>query len=178
MPDETPRAGTGRGIPPVAVSQTSTEVNLTGSWKYIRPVYHDRVAPCNAGCPVGIDIEGYMNLLRQGRVDEARDLLLRENPMPAVTGRVCHHPCEDHCNRRHFDEPVSIHAVERALGDLELDAPLPHTPPRTRSESVTVVGSGPAGLACAYHLARMGYAVTVFEEADEPGGMLRMGIPE
>jgi 2-oxoacid:acceptor oxidoreductase delta subunit (pyruvate/2-ketoisovalerate family) len=160
------------------VSQTSTEVNPTGSWKYIRPVYHDRVAPCNAGCPVGIDIEGYMNLLRQGRVDEARDLLLRENPMPAVTGRVCHHPCEDHCNRRHFDEPVSIHAVERALGDLELDAPLPDTPPRTRTERVSVVGSGPAGLACAYHLARMGYQVTVFEEADEPGGMLRVGIPE
>jgi 2-oxoacid:acceptor oxidoreductase delta subunit (pyruvate/2-ketoisovalerate family) len=160
------------------VSQTSTLVNHTGSWKYIRPLYQDRVAPCNAGCPVGIDIEAYMNLLREGRVEEARDLLMRENPMPAVTGRVCHRPCEDQCNRRHFDEPVSIHGVERMLGDLELGAPLPDAPPRTRSEAVAVVGSGPAGLACAYHLARMGYDVTVYEEADEPGGMLRLGIPE
>lgn len=165
-------------IPPTAVSRTSTLENHTGSWKYIRPLYQDRVAPCNAACPVGIDIEGYMNLLREDRVDEARDLLLRENPMPAITGRVCHHPCEIACNRTAFDEPVSIHAVERELGDLELEAPWPTAPRQTRTENVAVVGSGPAGLACAYHLVRMGYGVTVFEDADEPGGMLRLGIPE
>ena len=166
-----------RGIPPLAVSSISTLVNKTGSWKYIRPMYSDRVAPCNAACPVGIDIEGYMNLLREGRVDEAQDLLLRENPMPAVTGRVCHHPCEDACNRLRLDDAVSIHAVERTLGDRELGDPAPATPARVHEERVVVIGSGPAGLSCAYHLARWGYAVTVYEEADEPGGMLRLGIP-
>jgi NADPH-dependent glutamate synthase beta subunit-like oxidoreductase len=169
----------GQAVPPIAVSNTSTLVNKTGSWKYIRPLYQDRVAPCNAGCPVGIDIEGYMNLLREGRIGEAADLLVRENPMPAVTGRVCHHPCETHCNRRLFDEPVSIHAVERLLGDLSLDGEQQvATPRRKRKHKIGIVGSGPAGLACAYHLARIGYPVTVFEAASEPGGMLRLGIPE
>jgi NADPH-dependent glutamate synthase beta subunit-like oxidoreductase len=166
------------GVLPLAVSTTTTLENKTGSWKYIRPIYRDRVAPCNEACPVGIDIEAYMNLLREGRVTEARDLLLRENPMPAVTGRVCYHPCENACNRRTFDQPVSIHAVERALGDLALAAPPPEPAPRTRPETVAVVGSGPAGLACAYHLAQLGYGATVFEAADEPGGVLRWGIPE
>ncbi|MBI3983007.1 MAG: FAD-dependent oxidoreductase [Gemmatimonadetes bacterium] len=167
-----------RRVSPVAVSQTSTLVTKTGSWKYIRPLYQDRVAPCNAGCPVGIDIEGYMSLLREGRWDEARDLLLLENPLPATTGRVCHHPCETSCNRRQFDEPVSIHAVERMLGDYALEHPPSLTRAAERSEEVGIVGSGPAGLACAYHLARLGYGVTVFDAAPEPGGMLRLGIPE
>lgn len=166
------------GVPPIAISQTSTLVNKTGSWKYIRPVYRDRIAPCNEGCPIGIDIEAYMNLLREGRTAEAIEILLRENPLPAVTGRVCHHPCESACNRTTFDAPVSIHAIERMLGDLALETPLQEEPARTRTESVAVVGSGPAGLACAYHLARLGYAVTVYEAASEAGGVLRLGIPE
>ena len=172
-------AGQGdRDRPRVAMSETTTLANHTGSWKYIRPVYRDRVAPCNERCPVGIDIEGYMNLVREDRIEEAIDLLVRENPLPAVTGRVCHHPCELACNRGEFDEGVAIHAVERALGDLWLRSPLGERPGRTRAASVAVVGSGPAGLSCAWHLARLGYAVTVFDEADEAGGMLRQGIPE
>ncbi len=179
MADRASPMGQGQTVPPIAVSNTSTLVNKTGSWKYIRPLYQDRVAPCNAGCPVGIDIEGYMNLLREGRVHEAVELLIRENPMPSVTGRVCHHPCETHCNRRLFDEPVSIHAVERLLGDVFLDGELDiPRPARKRKRKIGIVGSGPAGLACAYHLARLGYPVTVFEAAAEPGGMLRLGIPE
>jgi NADPH-dependent glutamate synthase beta subunit-like oxidoreductase len=178
MSDITEPTRTGRDIPPVAVSRTTTEVNPTGSWKYIQPRYEDRVAPCNAGCPVGIDVEGYLYLLGQGRTREAISLLLDENPMPAVTGRVCHHPCEDGCNRANLDEPVSIHGVERRLGDMALAGPAPEPPERTREERVAVIGSGPAGLACAYHLARLGYGVTVFEAAPEAGGMLRLGIPE
>lgn len=127
---------------------------------------------------MGIDIEGYMNLLREGRLHEALELLLRENPMPATTGRVCHHPCEAACNRREFDEAVAIHSVERMLGDLALERDPPERSERIHDATVAIVGSGPAGLACAYHLARLGYAVTVFEAAAEPGGMLRLGIPE
>jgi 2-oxoacid:acceptor oxidoreductase delta subunit (pyruvate/2-ketoisovalerate family) len=163
-------------VPHISVSSSSTLVNRTGSWKYIRPRYRDGVAPCNARCPAGVDVEGYMNLLRQERVAEARDLLLRENPIPAITGRVCHHPCECACNRVSFDEAVAVHAVERAVGDAILSE-LPPRAARTRAAHVAVVGSGPAGLACAYHLIRLGYAVTVFDEADEAGGMLRQGIP-
>ena len=165
------------GVPPNSMSYISTLPNKTGSWKYIRPLYRDRVAPCNEGCPVGIDIEGYMNLLREGRIDDAIELLLRENPMPAVTGRVCYHPCETTCNRRRHDGAVAIHAVERLLGDeaLKLDI---EPAPRVYPEHVAIVGSGPAGLSAAYHLARLGYGVTIFEAAPEPGGVLRLGIPE
>jgi 2-oxoacid:acceptor oxidoreductase delta subunit (pyruvate/2-ketoisovalerate family) len=165
------------GVPPIAISNTTTMVNKTGSWKYIRPVYRDGVAPCNEGCPVGIDIEAYMNLLRLDRLEEARELLLRENPLPATTGRVCYQPCEAACNRCNLDGAVSIRSVERMLGDAALNAPLPQPVPRTRSETIAVVGSGPAGLACAYHLARLGYGVTVLEAAAEAGGVLRLGIP-
>jgi 2-oxoacid:acceptor oxidoreductase delta subunit (pyruvate/2-ketoisovalerate family) len=168
----------GRAVPPIAISETSTLVNHTGSWKYILPRYEDRVAPCNAACPVGIDIEGYMYLIGQGRLQDAADLLVGENPMPAVTGRVCHHPCEDGCNRASLDEAVAIHSVERRLGDLILASPAPSPPERTRAETVAVIGSGPAGLSCAAFLTRYGYGVTVFEAAPEAGGMLRLGIPE
>jgi NADPH-dependent glutamate synthase beta subunit-like oxidoreductase len=176
MPDERNTDDIAHGVPPIAVSTGSTLANRTGSWKYIQPLYQDRGAPCNAACPVGIDIEGCMNLLRQDKVAEARELLLRENPMPAVTGRVCDHPCQTSCNRLQFDGAVNIHAVERMLGDAE-PVTRPPAPPTTRKQKVAVVGSGPAGLACAYHLARLGYPVTVLEGDSEPGGWLRW-LPE
>jgi NADPH-dependent glutamate synthase beta subunit-like oxidoreductase len=177
MRDDRARADIRKGMPSLAEDTDSTVVNPTGSGKVVRPVFQDMVAPCNAVCPVGMDVEGAMNLLREGKVAEARDLLLRENPMPAVTGRVCDHPCQTACNRASLDDAVNIHAVERMLGDLEPEVHAP-APARTRGEKVAVVGSGPAGLACAYHLARLGYAVNVFEAEAEPGGALRYGIPE
>ena len=153
------------GVPPIAVSTSSTLANRTGSWKYIRPVYQDMVAPCNAACPVGADVEGCMNLLREGKVAEARDLLLRENPMPAVTGRVCDHPCQTACNRGFFDDAVNIHAVERMLGDLEPEVRSP-VPARTRTEKVAVVGSGPAVEVRPAHLPGHGRAL----QRGLPGG--------
>jgi NADPH-dependent glutamate synthase beta subunit-like oxidoreductase/Pyruvate/2-oxoacid:ferredoxin oxidoreductase delta subunit len=162
--------------PRISVSSASTLSNRTGSWKYIRPEYRDSVAPCNARCPAGVDVEGYLELLRRDRVTEAQQLLLRENPMPAITGRVCHHPCESGCNRASFDEPVAVHLIERHLGDHIL-VRLPDAFPRLHPERIAIIGSGPAGLGCAYHLARLGYGVVVFEEAPEAGGMLRLGIP-
>ena len=165
------------GAPLISVSHTSTTENKTGSWKYIRPMYRDAVAPCNQACPAGVDVQGYLNLLRQDRLDDALDLLMRENPMPAVTGRVCHHPCEAGCNRRDFDAAVAVHAIERAVGDEILSRRHPQAPERTRDERVAIVGAGPAGLSAAYHLTRLGYGVTVYDEAAEAGGMLRQGIP-
>jgi 2-oxoacid:acceptor oxidoreductase delta subunit (pyruvate/2-ketoisovalerate family) len=144
----------------------------------VRPVFEDKVAPCNQGCPVGVDLEGCMNLLREGRVADAADLLLRENPLPAVTGRICPRPCEGVCNRARYDEAIGIRAVERFLGDAALAAPPELAPDRARAETVGVIGSGPAGLSCAYHLARLGYAVTVYEAEAEPGGVLRYAVPE
>jgi len=177
MPDPRPNPDIVHGVPPISVSNTSTIGNRTGSWKNIQPIYQDKVAPCNAACPVGIDIETAMDLLRQDQVEAAREVWLRENPLPGVCGRVCDHTCQGACSRARFDEAVNIRAVERMLGDLETPA-RPMAPARTRSEQVAVVGSGPAGLACAYHLARLGFPVTLFEADPEPGGWLRYGIPE
>ncbi len=166
-------------MPPLVVSFETTLYNKTGSWRYLRPVYHDKTAPCVEGCPAGEDVEGYMYLVAQGKFDEAWELILKENPFPAVCGRVCYHPCEMSCNRGEYDDSLGINGIERVIGDHGLDLDVEKLRVRSQnSHRVAVVGSGPSGLTCAYHLARLGYNVTVFEAYSQPGGVLRVGIPE
>ncbi len=164
--------------PPLPMSYQSTLVNKTGSWKYIKPIYQDKTAPCQEGCPAGEDIEGYMYLLSQGKFEEAWELLRRDNPLPSICGRICFHPCELACNRKDFDESLSINQVERFLGDYGLkNGKIPLVSKKKRKEKIAVIGSGPAGLSCAYQLAIMGYQVTIFEALKVLGGILRIGIP-
>jgi NADPH-dependent glutamate synthase beta subunit-like oxidoreductase len=143
-----------------------------------RPVYVDLLPPCNAGCPAGEDIQGWLGQVRAGDHEGAWRLLTRDNPFPAVHGRVCYHPCEGVCNRVQLDGAVSVHGVERFLGDLAIERGWQFDRPSTSSgRRVLVVGAGPSGLSAAYHLARLGHEVVVRDNAPEPGGMMRYGIP-
>jgi len=136
-------------------------------------------SPCKATCPAHISVQGYVALTAQGRYQEALKLIKEENPLPAICGRVCHHPCEGDCMRGKFDEPVAIVSIKRFLADLDLDSETRFVPQikEKRDEKVAVIGSGPAGLSCAYYLAIEGYQVTVFEKLPVLGGMLTVGIP-
>ena len=138
-------------------------------------------APCRTACPIGVNAQGYVALIAKGRHREALALVRERNPLPGVCGRVCTHPCEAACRRGEVDEPVAICRLKRYAADLELSEKTPFawpTPPVERDERVAVVGSGPAGLAAAYELRRLGYRVTVFEAQPLAGGLLRSGIPE
>ncbi len=170
---------TEKDMPYQAISLGSMEWNRTGTWRYLRPRFDNKVSPCNEGCPAGQDVEGAMVLIGQGKVLEAWDLFKEENPFPGVCGRVCYHPCESSCNRGEFDEAVSINALERFMADTALKQGRQVSLNREKKkEKVAVIGSGPAGMTCAYHLAGMGYGVQVFEALPVLGGMLRVGIPE
>ncbi len=165
-------------MPPMAMSLGTTLYNKTGSWRNIRPVYVEKLAPCRQACPCGEDIPRYLWLAERGRFKEAAQLIRERNPFPSITGRVCPHPCEESCNRGEYDHAVKILALERAVSDYgeEEGKDLPGI--EEREERVAVIGSGPAGLACSYYLRRMGYKVSVFEALDALGGMLRFAIPE
>lgn len=155
----------------------------------LRPTHVPKLAPCRSGCPNGTKIREILLAIAQtedrGRTyDEsyklAFEILAERNPFPAVCGRVCPHPCEENCNRQYKDGALNIHSIERFIGDyaLEHKLPLKKLTEEKYPEKIAVIGAGPAGLSCAYQLARRGYSVTVFEAFSKPGGMLRYGIPK
>ena len=137
-------------------------------------------AACKEACPIHMNVLGYASLIKEGRFEEAYEVIRRTNPLPAVCGRVCYAPCQEACNRGQFDEHIAIRELKRFAADQELKMGKGKAVPveRTKEEQVAIVGSGPAGLACAYDLVRQGYPVTVFESGPEAGGLLRWGIPE
>jgi NADPH-dependent glutamate synthase beta subunit-like oxidoreductase len=164
-------------MPPVAVSQESMSFNATGSWRYLRPVYSEKLAPCRHLCPAGTDIPRVLALIAEEKFEEAYHLIWKTNPLPAICGRVCYHPCESSCTRSGIDAGVSVQALERFVSEMCLDLQPDLPSVRNSGKKVAVVGSGPAGLSCATFLARDGVSVTVFETEERPGGMLRIGIP-
>ena len=168
------------GVTPPPTEKDGQRLFPTGNFRFYRPVYRDKLPPCNNACPTGENIQRYLDFVKHERYLDGYLTILADNPMPAVTGRVCYHPCETACNRAEHDEPIGIRNVERFLGDfgLELpDNPLLELLPPLSGHRVAIVGAGPAGLACAYHLRRAGHGSVVYEALSRPGGMLRGGIP-
>lgn len=143
------------------------------------PVYVDLLPPCNNACPAGENIQEWLRLVREGQPEEAWRVITKDNPFPAIHGRVCYHRCETACNRAELDSAVSIHSVERWLGDQALKHGWSlETTAKRSGKRVLVVGAGPSGLSAAYHLAMLGHAVEIYDQESEPGGMMRYGIPE
>ncbi len=150
----------------------------TGPGRTIRPVYVDFLPPCNHACPAGEDVQSWLALAQAGKYLEAWRKLTEENPMPAIHGRVCYHPCETSCNRGAIDTSVSIHAVERFLGDMANAEGWTFPQPKSRSgKRILIIGAGPSGLSAAYHLARLGHSVSIYEAGPIAGGMMNFGIP-
>jgi 2-oxoacid:acceptor oxidoreductase delta subunit (pyruvate/2-ketoisovalerate family) len=162
----------------ITLDPGSSLANHTGSWRTEKPVYLDRLPPCNAGCPAGENIQGWLFHAESGDYEQAWRVLTLENPLPAILGRVCYHPCESACNRGQLDQPVGINSVERFLGDEAIKRGWKFDAPAAASgKKVLVVGAGPSGLSAAYHLARLGHSVEIHEAGPLAGGMMRFGIP-
>ena len=163
----------------ISLDVGSSLANLTGSWRTTRPIYVDRLPPCNNACPAGENIQNWLSHAESGDYEGAWRTLTADNPLPAVMGRVCYHPCESACNRAQIDEAVGINSVERFLGDVAIRNGWRFAPPLTYSgKRVLVVGAGPSGLSAAYHLRRMGHTVEIHEAGPFAGGMMRFGIPK
>jgi len=168
-----------RDIPIAPASLGKMTVNKTASWRNAEPYYEEKAPPCNMSCPAGTDVVDFLHLLGESKYEEAWQLILNTNPFPGICGRVCPHPCERDCNRGNMGGRVNVHLLERFLSDVNYERKLkPNFIESPKKESVAVIGAGPAGLSCAYQLARRGYQVTVYDELPEPGGMMRLGIPD
>jgi 2-oxoacid:acceptor oxidoreductase delta subunit (pyruvate/2-ketoisovalerate family) len=165
-------------MPMISVSFGHMDWNKTGAWRTQRPFYEDKTPPCRASCPVGNDIAGFIRKVTEGDFGGAWNLIKEENPFPGVCGRVCFHPCESKCNRGEYDEPIAIHSLERFVSDFasNLNRKMQKAP-GVRKGKIAVIGAGPAGMSCAYHVAKLDYDVTVFESSPMAGGLLRTGIP-
>ncbi|MDP2826443.1 MAG: NAD(P)-binding protein [Sulfuritalea sp.] len=163
----------------ITLNPGSSLANHTGSWRTERPEYVDRLPPCNAICPAGENIQAWLFHAESGDYQNAWQSLVENNPLPAIMGRVCYHPCEGACNRQHLDAAVGINSVERFLGDEAHKHGWKFAPPAAATgKRVLVVGSGPAGLSAAYHLTRMGHKAVIYEAGPLAGGMMRFGIPK
>ena len=163
----------------ITLDAGSSLANKTGSWRTRKPVYLDRLPPCNHACPAGENIQGWLYHAESGDYEAAWRKLTEDNPLPAIMGRVCYHPCEGACNRGNLDEAVGINSVERFLGDEALKRGWKFDAPAAASgKRVLIVGAGPSGLSAAYHLRRLGHQVTIVEAGPFAGGMMRFGIPK
>jgi NADPH-dependent glutamate synthase beta subunit-like oxidoreductase len=163
----------------ITLNPGSSLANHTGSWRTARPVYLDRLPPCNNQCPAGEDIQGWLFHAESGNYEAAWRHLTRDNPFAAIMGRVCYHTCESACNRGKIDEAVGINSVERFLGDEAVKRGWKFAAPAKESgKKVLIVGAGPSGMSAAYHLRSMGHAVTVMDAGPYMGGMMRFGIPK
>jgi 2-oxoacid:acceptor oxidoreductase delta subunit (pyruvate/2-ketoisovalerate family) len=157
----------------------SSLANQTGSWRTSRPVYVDRLPPCNHACPAGENIQAWLFHAEGGDYETAWRELTKHNPLPAVMGRVCYHPCETACNRGSLDQAVGINSVERFLGDEAIKRGWRFALPEAKSgKRVLVVGAGPSGLSAAFHLRRVGHSVAIHDAGPAAGGMMRFGIPK
>jgi NADPH-dependent glutamate synthase beta subunit-like oxidoreductase len=163
----------------ITLDPGSSLANKTGAWRTKRPQYVDRLPPCNHACPAGENIQGWLFHAESGDYEAAWRVLTEDNPLPAIMGRVCYHPCETKCNRGELDAAVGINSVERFLGDEALKRGWKFAaPPGNTGKNVLVVGAGPSGLSAAYHLRRLGHGVTIVEAGPFAGGMMRFGIPK
>ncbi len=163
----------------ITLDPGSSLANKTGAWRTKRPLYVDRLPPCNHACPAGENIQGWLFHAESGNYETAWRVLTEDNPLPAIMGRVCYHPCETSCHRGQLDESVGINSVERFLGDEALKQGWKFAVPEVATgKRVLVVGAGPSGLSAAYHLRRLGHGVKIVDAGPFAGGMMRYGIPK
>ncbi len=163
----------------ISLDPGSSLANHTGTWRTLRPHYLDRLPPCNHACPAGENIQNWLFHAEEADYESAWRKIMEENPMPAVMGRVCYHPCEDACNRQQLDAAVGINSVERFLGDIAIrEGWKPQIKATPSGKRVLIAGAGPSGLSAAYHLTLLGHSVTIREAGPMAGGMMRFGIPK
>ncbi len=164
-------------MPETAVSRAPMSWNKTGSWRSSTPVHKNILPPCNHSCPAGENIRGYIDLIKKNDVATAFELLTSSNPLPAVCGRVCYHPCQASCSRHSFDVELQVRLIEKFIGDWGIEKKIRSPIAHPISKKAAIIGAGPAGIAAAHYLRRMGVSVAIYDDSSEPGGILRYGIP-